>query len=27
MRSPDLKYALNFSFGFGGQNAIVAFAQ
>jgi len=26
-RSPDLKYALNFSFGFGGQNAIVAFAQ
>jgi len=27
MRSPDLEYALNFSFGFGGQNAIVAFAQ
>ena len=26
-RSPDLKYALNFSFGFGGQNAIVAFGQ
>jgi 3-oxoacyl-[acyl-carrier-protein] synthase II len=26
-RSPNLKYALNFSFGFGGQNAIVAFAQ
>ncbi|MCY7332251.1 MAG: beta-ketoacyl-ACP synthase [Pseudanabaena sp. CAN_BIN31] len=26
-RSPDLKCALNFSFGFGGQNAIVAFAQ
>ncbi len=26
-RSPDLEYALNFSFGFGGQNAIVAFAQ
>jgi len=24
-RSPDLQYALNFSFGFGGQNAIVAF--
>jgi 3-oxoacyl-[acyl-carrier-protein] synthase II len=27
MRSPDLEYTLNFSFGFGGQNAIVAFAQ
>jgi 3-oxoacyl-[acyl-carrier-protein] synthase II len=26
-RSPDLQYALNFSFGFGGQNAIVAFGQ
>jgi 3-oxoacyl-[acyl-carrier-protein] synthase II len=26
-QSPDLKYALNFSFGFGGQNAIVAFGQ
>lgn len=26
-RSPNLQYALNFSFGFGGQNAIVAFAQ
>jgi 3-oxoacyl-[acyl-carrier-protein] synthase II len=26
-RSPDLRYALNFSFGFGGQNAIVAFGQ
>jgi 3-oxoacyl-[acyl-carrier-protein] synthase II len=26
-RSPDLEYALNFSFGFGGQNAIVAFGQ
>ena len=26
-RSPDLQYALNFSFGFGGQNAIVAFDQ
>jgi len=27
MRSPDLQYALNFSFGFGGQNAIVAFGR
>jgi 3-oxoacyl-[acyl-carrier-protein] synthase II len=27
LRSPDLRYALNFSFGFGGQNAIVAFGQ
>jgi 3-oxoacyl-[acyl-carrier-protein] synthase II len=27
LRSPDLQYALNFSFGFGGQNAIVAFGQ
>ena len=27
MRSPNLEYALNFSFGFGGQNAIVAFGQ
>jgi 3-oxoacyl-[acyl-carrier-protein] synthase II len=27
LRSPDLKYTLNFSFGFGGQNAIVAFGQ
>jgi len=26
-QSPDLKYALNFSFGFGGQNAIVAFGR
>jgi 3-oxoacyl-[acyl-carrier-protein] synthase II len=26
-RSPNLEYALNFSFGFGGQNAIVAFGQ
>ncbi|PZV18142.1 MAG: beta-ketoacyl-ACP reductase [Pseudanabaena sp.] len=26
-RSPNLQYALNFSFGFGGQNAIVAFGQ
>jgi 3-oxoacyl-[acyl-carrier-protein] synthase II len=26
-RSTDLQYALNFSFGFGGQNAIVAFGQ
>ena len=26
-RSPDLEYALNFSFGFGGQNAIVAFGR
>ena len=26
-RSPELKYALNFSFGFGGQNAITAFGQ
>jgi 3-oxoacyl-[acyl-carrier-protein] synthase II len=26
-RSPSLEYALNFSFGFGGQNAIVAFGQ
>jgi 3-oxoacyl-[acyl-carrier-protein] synthase II len=26
-RSPNLRYALNFSFGFGGQNAIVAFGQ
>ncbi|MFZ4727951.1 MAG: beta-ketoacyl-ACP synthase [Pseudanabaena sp.] len=26
-RSPDLQYALNFSFGFGGQNALVAFGQ
>jgi 3-oxoacyl-[acyl-carrier-protein] synthase II len=26
-RSPNLKYALNFSFGFGGQNAIVAFGK
>ncbi|NUN65515.1 beta-ketoacyl-ACP synthase [Pseudanabaena biceps] len=26
-RSPDLQYALNFSFGFGGQNAIVAFGK
>lgn len=26
-RSPKLEYALNFSFGFGGQNAIVAFGQ
>ncbi|WP_103669750.1 beta-ketoacyl-ACP synthase [Pseudanabaena sp. BC1403] len=26
-RAPDLQYALNFSFGFGGQNAIVAFGQ
>ena len=26
-RSPELEYALNFSFGFGGQNAIVAFGQ
>ncbi len=27
VRSPDLQYALNFSFGFGGQNAILAFGQ
>jgi 3-oxoacyl-[acyl-carrier-protein] synthase II len=27
LRSPELQYALNFSFGFGGQNAIVAFGQ
>ncbi len=27
LRSHDLQYALNFSFGFGGQNAIVAFGQ
>jgi 3-oxoacyl-[acyl-carrier-protein] synthase II len=26
-RSPNLEYALNFSFGFGGQNAIVAFGK
>jgi 3-oxoacyl-[acyl-carrier-protein] synthase II len=26
-RSPNLQYALNFSFGFGGQNAIVAFGK
>ena len=26
-RSPDLRYVLNFSFGFGGQNAIIAFGQ
>jgi len=26
-RSPNLQYVLNFSFGFGGQNAIVAFGQ
>jgi 3-oxoacyl-[acyl-carrier-protein] synthase II len=26
-QSPNLQYALNFSFGFGGQNAIVAFGQ
>jgi 3-oxoacyl-[acyl-carrier-protein] synthase II len=27
LRSPDLQYVLNFSFGFGGQNAIVAFGE